>query len=183
GYALVFPWFEGYPLGPLPEHMQALRALPLITRLALYDRLAEFLTLASAHDCVAAGLWDNDLLLKASSPQALFCSVDHYLRMPARAPYGKQPGSPWYVPPEGYEPGAPLSEAANVYAMGALAFTFFGDRETRSLKTWEAGPGLHRAAMTAVSDKPSRRYPDAAACLAAWRAEVMRLDVQAPKDS
>ncbi len=177
GYALVFPWFDGLPLGPLPEHLASFRSLPLLTRLALYDSMADFIVKASARDFVAAGLWDNGILARLDTPRTMFCSVDHYIRMPAHTPWGKLPGAPWYVPPEGYIPGALLAEAANVYAMGALAFTFFAGRGQRAMKNWEAGAHLFHVATKALSEKPDRRYTWAAEYLAAWRDGVMRLDI------
>ncbi len=175
GFGLVFPWFEGYALGPLQVHMDAFRRLPLGTRLLLYDKLADFFALAAGRDYVAGGVYDEKILVDFSRQNLMFCSVSRFMQMPARTPYPKLPGSPWYLPPEGYIPGAKLDESINVYAQGALAFTFFGDRNALDLKSWEGAESLHSLAARAVRPRPAQRPSSAAEYLGEWRQAVLRL--------
>lgn len=175
GYCLVFPWFEGYPLGPLQVHMDAFRKLPVKTRLILYDGLVDFLASASGRDHIAAGIYDEKILVDFSNRSLLFCSASRFEPMPAKTPYPKLPGSPWYLPPEGYAPGAVLDESATVYAQGALAFTFFGDRNAPTLHNWEGAESLFALASRAVRPQAAQRPSSAEAFLGEWRQAILRL--------
>ena len=175
GFGLVFPWFPGFALAPVPLYLRQLRGLPLLYRLRIYDGLAGFIVNASDCDYVAAGVADEHILYDAFSQRVIFSSVDRYLLMPAKTPYAKMPGSPFYVAPEGYSPGETLDETTNVYTMGALAFTFFGDRSTFAQAGWEAPMPLFFEAKNAVHDKKEKRHQSAAGFLTAWREAVLRL--------
>ncbi len=175
GFGLVFRWFEGFALAPLEAHMRALRGLPLSTRLRLYDGLADFMAQASGRDYVLSGFSDRHILVDFVGPDALICSADDMMLMPAVTPYPKMPGSPWYIPPEGYVRGARLNEQSNVYIMGALAFTFFGNRSTMNKAGWKAGSLLYDTAKQAVSEHPGKRQKTAGEYLSSWRSAVMRL--------
>ncbi len=175
GFGLVFKWFEGFALAPLEARMRELRGLPLSARLFLYDGLADFMAYASGRDYVLSGFSDRHLMIDLIGLDALVCSADDMLQMPAVTPYPKMPGSPWYIPPEGYLRGARLNEQSNVYIMGALAFTFFGNRSTMDKAGWEAGSLLYDAAKQAVSEHPGKRQETALEFLSNWRSAVMRL--------
>ncbi len=175
GFGLVFRWFEGFALAPLEAHMRALRGLSLPSRLRLFDALADFMVHASNRDYVLSGFSDRHILVDFSSLDAIICSADDMLLMPAKTPYPKMPGSPWYVPPEGYMRGARLNEQSNVYIMGALAFTFFGNRSMMDKTGWEAGILLYETAKHAVSENPGRRQKTAGEFLTGWRSAVMQL--------
>ena len=175
GFCLVFPWFEGYALGPLQVHMDAFRRLPIKTRLILYDGLADFLADASRRDHVAAGIYDEKILVDFSSHSLLFCSASRFLPMPAKTPYPKLSGSPWYLPNEGYTPGAVLDESATVYAQGALSFTFFGDRNAPTLNNWEGAESLFALASRAIRPQAAMRLSSAGEYLREWRQIIMKL--------
>lgn len=173
GFGVVFPWFEGFALAPMDIHMRQLRSLPLAARFALFDGLAEFIALASARDYITSGIADQNILVDFKREQAIFCSVDHFLRMPARNERGRLPGSPWFLAPEAYEAGAKLGETANVYQLGMLAHTFLGSRASPSPRQWEGTPALYAVAEKAIHPDPARRYQEAGHFLAAWRQAVM----------
>lgn len=172
GLACVFPWVEGYPLGPLPEHFFAMRQLSMVDRLSMLDRLFSFFVLASQHDYIAAGLADNHLLINFHEPKLTLTSVDDFMRMPCINTRGRLPGSPWYLAPEAYHTGISLDEGVTVYAMGALAMTFLGDRDAPTLKTWTAAAPLYHIAIKALSEEKSLRFPSAQSFLDAWRQAV-----------
>lgn len=175
GFGLVFSWFPGFALAPMDIHMRRLRALPPGQRFGLFDGLAEFITLASERDYITAGIADQNILVDFDRERAIFCSVDHFLMMPVMNTRGRLPGSPWFLAPEAYVPCAQLDESVNVYQLGMLAHTFFGNRAAPSLKQWEATPQLYEVAMKACEQDPSQRYPEAADFLKAWRQGVMAI--------
>lgn len=173
GYGIVFDWFPGFALAPLDIHMRRLRALSPGKRFALFDGLAEFIAMASSRDYITAGIADQNILVDFEGEQAIFCSVDHFQTMPAINTRGRLPGSPWFLAPEAYVPCAPLDEATNVYQLGMLAHTFFGNRASPSPDQWDATPQLYQVAMKACAADPKARYQQAAEFLTAWRQGVM----------
>ena len=175
GFGLVFDWFPGFALAPLELHMRRLRALPLASRYALFDGLAEFIALASKKDYVTAGIRDQNILIDFERERALFCSVDHFIPLPAINTRGRLPGSPWFLAPEAYQRGTPLSETTNVYQLGMLAHSFFGDRQRPHIKGWESTQGLFEVADKACQPDPEKRHQEAAQFLAAWRQGVMAI--------
>lgn len=172
GLICVFPWITGYPLGPLPEHYRAMRQLAVVDRLAMLDNVFSFFCLASRHDYIAAGLTDSHLLIDFQHLRLTLSSVDDFMRMPCINTRGRLPGAPWYLAPEAYHTGASLDEGVTIYAMGALAMTFLGERSAPSLKTWTGAPLLFDIAKKALSVEKSQRFPSAQSFLDAWRQAV-----------
>ena len=175
GHALVFEWFEGYALAPLELHLDRLLSLPLTARLALFDSLMDFMVLASSKDYLAAGLSHHHILVDFDKQRALLSSVNHFMRFPAATPHPKSPGSSWFLPDEGYQVGKPLDESATVYALGALAFSFFNANKAKARQGWTAGQPLYELASTAIRDKSEHRAQSAARFQAAWREQVRQL--------
>ena len=173
GFGIVFDWFEGYALAPPISQLMAFRAMPYAQRLALFDDLADFLVLASDNDFITAGISDRNILIDSEKKKALFCSADHFLPMPAVNTRGRLSGSPWFLAPEMYIPGARLDEAANVWQMGMLAHTFFGNRLEPNPGQWEGTPALYAVAKKALSSDTSKRYSLARQFLINWRQAVM----------
>lgn len=175
GLGLVFPWFDGFALAPLEMHLTSLHELPLISRFALFDGLMDFIVQASGIDFLLAGLANQHILIDFATNRSLFSSVDHFLQMPASTPHPKLPGSPWYIPPEGYQPGAMLDECANVYVLGALAFTFFGNANNKNLSGWTAGKLLYETAKQAVSEKQEQRMQKTKIFQKQWRSIILSM--------
>ncbi|NLX83130.1 MAG: hypothetical protein GXZ04_04865 [Clostridiales bacterium] len=175
GYALVFQWFDGYALAPLQLHMEHLRSLPLIEKLSIFDQLASALVQATTMDYLIAGLSDHHLLIDFERKRPLLSSINHFERFPTSVPHPKLSGTSWYIPPEGYVIGAALDEYANVYALGSLAFTFFGNQGTRALHDWTAGPALYEIAAKATQKKAENRMHSAVIFQTQWRKAVLSL--------
>lgn len=173
GFGIAFAWFEGCALAPLDSQLKALRALPYAQRLALFDDLADFVAFASDKDFITAGVADRNILVDFDKKRAIFCSADHFLPMPALNARGRLSGSPWFLAPEAYVVGARLEEAANVWQMGMLAHTFFGNRLDPNPGQWEGTSPLYAVAQKALSPDPGKRYPLAHQFLSAWRQAVM----------
>lgn len=173
GFGLAFQWFEGFALAPVEAHLDSLHQLPLLQRLRMFDGMMDFLVVASQRDYLVAGLANQHILVDFINNKAIFSSVGHYLRFPASVPYPKLPGSPWYLPPEGYRHGAKLDDSANVYALGALAFTFFGSTQSRLLSAWDAGKPLFGLASRAVDEKKNLRPVSAQAFQGEWRSIIL----------
>lgn len=173
GHALVFAWFTGFALAPMEVHLHRLRNLPLLSRLALFDQLMDLLVLASARDYLIAGLAHQHILIDFDKNRAMLSSLSAFARFPASTPYPKLPGSSLFVPPEGYRVGQPLDESSNVYALAALAFTFFDNSIHRLQADWSAGPALYELANANLNKKPGQRLQSTAQFQKLWREIVL----------
>ena len=116
----VFEWLPGIPLGPLPEHYAAFRRTSLTDRLRMYDAVADLNLRAESLDLVIAGLSDTHLMYMPESGQLIMTNIETIFALPSINVRGRLPGSPFYLPPEGYRKGAALDETSSVYALGAL---------------------------------------------------------------
>lgn len=169
GFLLVFPWIDGYPLGPLTDNYQQMRKLPVSDRLRMLDSFFSFHVLVSLNDYIAAGLTDNHLTIDYGDNTLYLNSIDDYAKMPVMNVRGRLPGSPWYLAPECYHTAASLDERVTIYAMGAAALTFLGNRQNPALSSWESSPALFHITMKALAEDPQRRFPSTEAFLTAWR--------------
>jgi len=169
----IFDWLPGVPLGLMPEHYAAFRQTSLTDRLRMYDAVADLNARAEAQELVIAGLSDTHMMYLPEAGRLVLTNIDDYLPLPSLNVRGRLPGSPFYLPPEGYHKGAALDETSSVYALGALAHAFFGDRANPSRKAWEATDGLFHVAARATDANRDRRYQSTAEYLAAWRQAVL----------
>ena len=96
-------------------------------------------------------------------------SIDRYRLKPAVNDLGRMPGAAQFMSPEEYAPGAPLDDLTAQYALGALAFFFFGTYASRERAAWMAGEALYRVALRACSEQREARYPTLAEFVADWR--------------
>lgn len=175
GHGLVFKWFDGFALAPLDMHLKRLKGLPLIEKLSVFDSLMDCLVQAEHLDYLIAGLSDHHILIDFERTRPMLSSVSHFVRFPARVPHPKLPGATWYIPPEGYKVGTELDTCANAYALGALAFTFFGNQLTRSIADWTARQPLFDIAHAALREDPGVRLETAARFQSLWREAVLRI--------
>lgn len=173
GFACLFDWVEGLPLAPLQENYLALRAASLIDRLRMMDTLIDLHVQAEKMGLIASGLHDSDLSFVPAQGRLVLLSIQDYLPLPAVNLRGRLPGSPRYLAPECYRRGASLDETTTVYALGALAFGLFGDRDTYKKAGWEAGSLLHAVAAQALIEDRNRRPQSAADFQQAWRQALM----------
>lgn len=175
GFALVFQWFDGYALAPIELHLNRLQAFHLVDRLRMYDGLVDLIVQANRKDYLAAGLSHQQILINFEESRAIVSSLDHFRRFPLVAPHPKLPGSTWFVPPEGYVVGTPLDERSNVYAQGALAFTFFGNPLKQNEQGWSAGNALYQLAQKAVQEDRENRISSPALYQKLWRETVLKM--------
>ncbi len=184
GYAAVFAWAQGETLRPREPYKNPaasprarLRRRMAITRLKMLDQVFDFHAQAAALGYVAVDFYDGNVLVDLDAATATVCDIDLYRQKPAYNDIGRMPGSSRFMSPEEYQLGAALDETTNVYAMGALAFEFFGSNQDRSLAAWEGAPQLHAVAARATRPERDARYPTLADFLTAWRAAVGRIQV------
>lgn len=130
----IFEWADGLPLGPEVEPYRIFRRLPLIQRLHLFDMICDFHLKAENKGVMIAGLNDSHMSFNPQTQQLLLTDIDDYLLSPCINTKRRLPGSPWYLPPEGYQISAAIDETSNVYTLAALSQSFFGDKINRKKK-------------------------------------------------
>lgn len=175
GYAAIFQWRDACVLLPTPpdpvthdrlQRIQPARALKMLDM--VYDLHAEL----AAEGYIAVDFYDGNLLIDFERDEAVVCDLDLYRKKPAVNDRGRMQGSSRFMAPEEYTLGAMLTESTNVYAMGALAFEFFGDNLNRKMDHWHGPRALFPVAQKATMENPYDRYPSLRAFLKAWREAV-----------
>ena len=168
GYMAIFRWPEGMNLRENDARLQLARQ-PLLTRLRMIDGIFDFQRCALQSGYQPVGFDESCLTADMTEGKLTLCDIDRYLPAPAVNDWGRMPGSSFFLSPEEYHQDEALDERTAQYAMGALAFFFFGDRMLRERAAWTAGQALYRVACQACEEHREKRYPTYADFLAAWR--------------
>ncbi len=175
GYAIVFEWLDAVclrPTPPDPRVQERLRRQTFIRRLTMLDGVFDLHALLAEKGIVAIDFYDGNLMLDFEMSRAVVCDIDLYRFAPTVNDRGRMQGSSRFMAPEEYALGAPLDACTNVYAMGALAFEFFGNNRDRSAQAWEGPASLYPIARRATADKRTDRYTTLDDFLSAWREAV-----------
>ena len=168
GYMAIFKWPEGVRLRD-NDTRTLLARQPLLTRLQMIDRVFDFHLYAAQMGCQPVGFDESSLVADLAAGNITICDIDLYRSVPSVNDLGRMPGSSFFLSPEEYRLGEPLDERTTQYAMGALAFFFFGDRLLRERSAWAAGEPLYRVACRACEEDREKRYPAFGDFLQAWR--------------
>lgn len=178
GYAAIFAWRDApvlRPTPPSPAVRSRLRRLQEDRLLKMLDMVYDLHAQLAWEGYIAVDFSDSNLLIDFDRDEAVVCDIDLYRRKPAVNDRGRMRGSPLFLSPEEYTLGAMLTESTTVYAMGALAFEFFGDHQNRAREAWRGPEALYQVARKATQDDAAARYPSLRAFLGAWREAVGRL--------
>lgn len=179
GYAAIFAWMDLPVLRTYPPDdtiRNQLRALPLSRSLRMLDGVFSLHCQLAEDGYVAIDFWDGNVLLDFQHDRAVICDIDLYQKKPVVNSIGIMPGSSRFRSPEEYTFCATVDECSNVFAMGALAFEFYGSNNGRSREDWFAPEALYAVASKATQEKREMRYPTLAAFLQAWREAVGACD-------
>lgn len=175
GYAAIYAWRDAPVLRPTPPDFlvrDRVRRLQVGRSLKMLDMVFDLHAALAAEGYIAVDFWDGNLLIDFDRDEAVVCDIDLYRKKPAVNDRGRMWGSSRFLSPEEYTFGAPLDESTTVYAMGALAFEFYGDNLDRSREAWEGPAALYPVAEKATREKREERYPSLRAFLNAWRGAV-----------
>lgn len=178
GYAAVFRWEEAAVLRPTPPSRvvhDRVQRLQLSRSLRMLDMVYDLHAQLAGDGYIAVDFYDGNLLIDFDRNAAIVCDIDLYRKKPAVNDRGRMQGSSRFLSPEEYTLGAPLTESTTVYAMGALAFEFYGSNQDRSIHAWHGPRQLYDVAARATRDAPENRYPSLQAFLGAWREAVAHL--------
>lgn len=175
GYAAIFEWKDLPALRVYPPDERIknrVRRLPWPQSLKMLDGIYDLHMKLAEDGYIAVDFWDGNVLIDFVRSEAIVCDIDLYRKKPAVNDKGRMPGSSRFLSPEEYTFGASLDERTTVFAMGALAFEFFGDNIERKESDWFGPPALYAVARKATMEKREKRYPTLKAFLGAWREGV-----------
>ena len=172
GCLAVFEWADGLPLGPRTEGYSDFRSVSLVERLRLFDMICDFHARAEEAGLAIAGLNDAHMIFQPQTGQLILSNIDDYLPLPSINTRSRLPGSPLYLPPEGYRKGDAIDETSNVYTLAALSHCFFGDRIDKTKEAWQAPEKLYQVVSRGLNEDRNRRQQNTEEFLADWRAAV-----------
>lgn len=175
GYAAVFQWRDAPVLRPVPPDpaiADRVRALQAYRKLKMLDMVYDLHACLAEEGYIAVDFTDGNVLIDFDRDEAIVCDIDLYRKKPVFNDRGRMPGSSRFMSPEEYTLGAALDERSTVYAMGALAFEFFGENQNRARENWFGPAALYDAARRATQDSPAARPPSMRAFLDQWRQAV-----------
>ena len=169
GFAHVFEWVEGVPLGRMYERRSEADGLGTRERSTALQQIYDFHVHAVERGWVAVDLYDASVLLDSSTGAVTLCDLDFYTRGPLVNTMGRMWGSTRFMSPEEFELGASIDERTNVFALGALAHTLLGDDDSKDPNSWIGSRAQLAVATTALSPSRADRWPTVAALANAWR--------------
>lgn len=184
-FYLVFDWVEGeclfdhwnfayYHSHPeIQTPKMKLRELKQEKKEKIAKQLLAFLKFVEAKDYVVVDFYDGSLLYDFEKDSLMICDIDFFRKMPIKNNIGANYwGSARIKAPEEYQLGADIDTRTNIFTLGALLFTLFGDYSTETIgnmyekqqfitldkKDWLLAPHLYDTLLKAVSLKPNERF-------------------------
>ena len=173
GFAMIFEWTDAECMGrQYPQSREKFMQMPIDTKLRVFDDILDFHAYIAAKGYVAIDFYDGSLMYDFNLNKTVICDVEFYAKAPYTNKMGRMWGSSRFMSPEEFELGAAIDEITNVYAMGAMAFSLFGDEERRDrrIEDWKLSRKLYDVAKRAVSDERSERQQSIRQFIEEWGA-------------
>ncbi len=169
GLAAIFEWVDAECMGKMyPLSRQKFMQMPLETRLKVFDEILVFHAHVAKQRYVAIDFYDGSIMYDFNKNKTVVCDIDFYTKAPYTNNMGRMWGSSLFMSPEEYKLGAVIDEITNVYAMGATAFSLFGDDSDRCIEKWKLSKELFEVAKKAVSDDRSERQQSIEQMIQEW---------------
>jgi len=198
-YVALFEWAEGdclfdhwnfddYESSGKLSPKERFLALPAAKKLAVADRLFEFLCHVHEKGYTAVDFYDGSILYDFTNDTVTFCDIDLFRKGSVINDKGEDwPGTKRLKAPEEYLLGAVIDQRTNVFTLGALLFDFFGEfspkeiaaryRENRflpcPLSRWQLNEESYLIAKKAVSIDPHNRFETMAEFFTQWKAALL----------
>ena len=173
GYVLIFDWVDAECMGKqYPQSRQKFMAMPMETKLRVFEEIMEFHAHVAAQGYVAIDFYDGGILYDFANAKTILCDVDSYAKAPYTNTMGRMYGSSRFMSPEEFTLGATIDETTNVYTMGATAFVLFSEND-RSQEAWPLNAASFAVVKQAVSDDRSLRQKTIRQLMKEWK-EALR---------
>lgn len=194
-YIAIFKWadgdclfdywnFEKYHENPqIVPPAKRFKQLPLEKRIKSVEVLFSFLSAVSKSNYVAVDFYDGSIIYDFLTEITTICDIDFFREKPTTNDMGEDFwGTKRLKAPEEYVHGAVIDETTNVYTLGALIFSFFGnftDTDIRlrykknafapcSFENWELSKSCYDVVVKAVSIDRTVRYASIDEFFIAW---------------
>lgn len=198
-YVAVFKWAEGDCLfdhwnfetyAKNPEIVPPRKRFQLLScekKLKAFSVIFDFLLFVESNGHVAVDFYDGSIMYDFQRDVVTICDIDFFRKRPTINDMGEDFwGTKRLKSPDEYIYGAQIDTITNVFTLGALLLSFFGDftdDETKKMykentffpcryETWELSESLYRIALKAVSQDRTNRYGSMMAFHEAWRSAV-----------
>ena len=170
GYAAVFDWVEMLCMSKqYPSQHAQFMALPLATRLKIFEEILDFHAHVAACGYVAIDFYDGSIMYDLENAKAVICDIDYYEKQPYVNQMGRMFGSSKFMSPEEFVKGEVIDEVSNVYLMGATAFALLANYD-RTAENWPLDAKLYETAKRATSDERNNRQQTIRQFIDEWNA-------------
>ena len=194
-YIAIFKWvdgdclfdywnFEKYHGNPqIVSPAKRFKQLPIEKKIKSVEVLFSFLSTVSRSNYVAVDFYDGSIIYDFSTDTTTICDIDFFRKRPTVNDMGEDFfGTKRLKAPEEYINGAVIDEATNVYTLGALIFSFFGNFTDAEIKlrykenafapctfeNWELSKSCYDVVFKAVSLDRAARYASIDEFFIAW---------------
>jgi len=168
GFAIKFEWADAICMGrQYPEEHQQFMALPLATRVKIFEDILAFHVNVAAQGYVAIDFYDGSIMFNPTNTKTVICDIELYEKMPYINNMGRMFGSSRFMSPEEFILGAEIDEVSNVYTMGATAFALLAEYD-RTPEKWLLDVRLYNIVQKAVSDERNKRQQSIRQLVKEW---------------
>ena len=170
GLVMVFNWTDVECMGRMyPLSRKKFMEMPMDTRMQSFDDILDFHAHTAKQGYVAIDFYDGCIMYDFQLKKTIICDIEFYEKAPYINSMGRMWGSSRFMSPEEFQLNETIDEITNVYAMGAMAFAFFGDEGDRRFNHWKGSRKSYHVAKKAVSDERSERQQSIEQFTAEWR--------------
>lgn len=168
GFVMIFKWTDGECMGRMyPESHRRFMSLSNEIKLKVFADIMDFMNYTAEQNFVAIDFYDGSILYDFEKQKTIICDIDFFRKQPVVNDMGRMWGSSIFMSPEEFEKGAVLDEITNVYTLGAMAFSLFGNYK-RNLENWSLSKELYNVAVKATSDSRNNRYQSVKELIDEW---------------
>lgn len=168
GFAMIFKWADGECMGRMyPESHRRFMSLSNDTKLKVFDDILDFMRYIAKQNFVAIDFYDGSIMYDFANQKTIIRDIDFFRKSPVVNNMGRMWGSSVFMSPEEFEKGAVLDEITNVYTLGAMAFSLFGNYK-RDSENWQLSKDLYNIAVKATSDDRNNRYQSVEDLIDEW---------------
>lgn len=169
GFAMIFEWVDAESMHPMyPQSRKKFMSMSLETKHQVFHDILSFLAYVAKEEYIAIDFYDGSIMYDFNNNRTVICDIDFFVKAPYINNMGQMWGSSRFMSPEEYKLGAPIDEVTNVYTIGAMAFTLFGNATDRCIEKWKLSKELFEVAKKAVSDNRSQRQQSIKQFIKEW---------------
>lgn len=176
-----FSYYDSHPEVQTPK--MKFQQLTQEKKEKVAKQLITFFKFVESRNYVVVDFYDGSLLYDFEKTDLTICDIDFFKEMPIKNDSGSNYwGTARMKAPEEYQLGAQIDKRTNVFNIGALFFTLFGNYPTETIgqmyekqqfipldkKDWLLAPRLYEVVSKAISLNPNERFQTISDFEQAW---------------